>query len=80
MNKKMSKSPAKKMAMPTVKQDVKKAVSKTKSMMPISGKTSVKKVYPENKRLRPVDSGYLGKNQGVGKKVAKKNSTSNLTK
>ena len=80
MNKKMSKSPVKKVATPTARQDVKKAVKLTKNKMPITNSSTLKMSYPENKRTRVVDTGYLGKMQGIPKKLAKKNSTSNLTK
>lgn len=62
------------------KKSEKKAISVTKNKMPITATAGIKKSYPENKRTRVVDSGYLGKGQGVPKKLAKKNSTSNLTK
>ena len=58
----------------TEKQSEKKATSTTKKMMSIS-KTGLKKAYPENKRTRIVDSGFLGKGQAVPKKLAKKNKT-----
>ena len=64
----------------TAKKDVKKAVSLTKSKMPITATAGIKKVYPENKRTRVVDTEFLGKGQGVPKKLPAKKSVGNTTK
>lgn len=59
----------------TQKKDVAKAVTTTKKSMPITSTDGNKKVYPEAKRTRVVDTGYLGKGQGLPKKLIDKNKT-----
>ena len=65
----------KKIIKKAAKPATKKSVIVTKKVMPISSTAGLAKVYPENKRTRVVDAGYLGKTSGVPKKLAKKNKT-----
>jgi hypothetical protein len=58
----------------TEKESQAKASKKTTKSMPIN-KPSSKKVYPENKRTRVVDSPFLGTKSGVPKKLPNKNKT-----